>query len=149
MNEFTENIALRWADLDPNFHVRHSVYYDWGATIRTNFMNSHGLTLAVMQKEHFGPVLFREECVFKREIRFGDALTINYKALKIRKDYARFTMIHEIVKTDGTLCAVITVDGAWMDTQLRKLTVPPVIGKTMVDALPKSAQFEWTESPIQ
>ncbi|MFN0049201.1 MAG: acyl-CoA thioesterase [Cytophagales bacterium] len=147
MNEYSQKIALRWADLDPNYHVRHSVYYDWGATIRTDVMNAKGLTLAVMQDQNFGPVLFREECVFKREIRFGDELTINYKALKIRKDFARFSMIHEIAKTDGTLCATITVEGAWMDTNLRKLTTPPLIGQEMVEGLPKAANFEWIEIP--
>lgn len=147
MNEYSQIITLRWADLDPNFHVRHSVYYDWGATIRTDFMTSHGLTLAVMQEKNFGPVLFREECIFKREIRYGDELTINYKAQKIRKDYARFTMVHEISKTDGTLCAMITVDGAWIDTNLRKLTIPPLVGKEMIEALPKSSNFEWIELP--
>ncbi len=147
MNDYTQKIALRWADLDPNFHVRHSVYYDWGATIRTDFMTSQGLTLQVMQKEHFGPVLFREECIFKKEIRFGDELTINYKALKIRKDFARFSMIHEIVRADATLCAVITVDGAWIDTNLRKLTIPPNVGKEMIEALPKAINFEWIEIP--
>jgi acyl-CoA thioester hydrolase len=145
MTDYKQNISLRWADLDPNFHVRHSVYYDWGATVRTDFMTSHGLTLNVMQELHFGSVLFREECLFKREIRFGDELTINFKADKIRKDYARFTMIHEIVKSDGTLCALITVDGAWIDTKLRKLTVPPLVGKEMIDSLPKTSKFEWSE----
>jgi len=148
MNEYTQKITLRWADLDPNYHVRHSVYYDWGATIRTDFMNAQGLTLEIMQKEHFGPVLFREECVFKREIKFGDDLTINYKAFKIRKDFARFSMVHEILKADGTLCAVITVDGAWIDTQLRKLTIPANIGKEMIEALPKASNFEWIEIPV-
>lgn len=149
MNEYKKSLEVRWADLDPNFHVRHSVYYDWAATIRTSFLYENGLTHEVMMKEHFGPVLFREECQFRREIRFGDVLEINYKALKIRKDYARFTMQHEIIGKDGTLHAIITVDGAWMDTQLRKLAMPPDIIKKMVDVLPKSEHFEWTEIPVK
>ena len=39
MKEFKNSIQLRWSDLDPNFHVRHSVYYDWGAFCRIEFLN--------------------------------------------------------------------------------------------------------------
>ncbi|MBS1565552.1 MAG: thioesterase, partial [Bacteroidetes bacterium] len=31
MNEFNRYPELRWADMDPNLHLRHSVYYDLGA----------------------------------------------------------------------------------------------------------------------
>ena len=42
MSEFNRMIQLRWSDLDPNFHIRHSVYYDWGAFVRVEFLNEHG-----------------------------------------------------------------------------------------------------------
>ncbi|MND75580.1 hypothetical protein D3C80_672060 [compost metagenome] len=96
-----------------------------------------------MIEKHFGPVLFREEAVFRKEIRSGDKLAINVKLQKLREDHSRFTMIHEIKREDGTLCAKITVDGAWMDTHLRKLTAPPEEVVQMTDAMPKAEDFEW------
>ncbi|MFN4150762.1 MAG: acyl-CoA thioesterase, partial [Candidatus Sericytochromatia bacterium] len=67
MNEiFKRQIEIRWSDLDPNFHVRHSVYYDWGAYMRTVLMEKEGLTLKLMQEQNFGPVIFREECLFRK-----------------------------------------------------------------------------------
>mgnify|MGYP003585020384 CR=1 FL=1 len=141
--EYSKPISIRWADLDPNFHVRHSVYYDFGAQIRVEFLADNGVTPELMIKKHFGPVLFREEAVFRREIRSGDKLTINVKMLKLKQDHSRFTMIHEIIREDGTLCAKITVDGAWMDTHLRKLTTPPEEVVQMTDAMPKAEEFEW------
>ncbi|MDX2190588.1 MAG: acyl-CoA thioesterase [Bacteroidota bacterium] len=143
--EFIQPVSLRWSDIDPNYHVRHSVYYDWGAKIRTDFLNASGLTLGVMQENNFGPVLFREECVFRKEIRYGDEISIDFNVLKLRKDFARFSMQHQIIKKDGTLCAILTVDGAWMDTKIRKLTVPPQIGIEIINKLPKCHNFEWTE----
>jgi len=77
MTDFTLPVDVRWADLDANNHVRHSVYYDWGAQARMNFLTSKGLGANVLQEQHFGPILFREECIFRREIRFGDEITIN------------------------------------------------------------------------
>ncbi|MGZ5287761.1 MAG: acyl-CoA thioesterase, partial [Flavisolibacter sp.] len=72
MKTFNRVLQLRWSDLDPNFHIRHSVYYDWAAFCRIEFLNEYGLTSQVMQQLNFGPILFREECVFRREIKSGD-----------------------------------------------------------------------------
>src|SRR6476469_8877031 len=104
MSEFCRLIQLRWADLDPNFHVRHSVYYDWGALCRIEFLHAYGLSTQVLQQLQFGPILFREECVFRKEIRQGDEININLQILKSRKDYSRWSILHEIKKTDGTIC---------------------------------------------
>ena len=66
--EYIKDVDIRWSDLDPNFHLRHSVYYDFGAYCRISFLNDNGITETVMREHKIGPVLFREECVFKREI---------------------------------------------------------------------------------
>ena len=71
MSEYKKPMDLRWSDLDPNYHLRHSVYYDFAAQIRTAFLEEHGLTIRQMQELHLGPVLFREEGIFRREVRFG------------------------------------------------------------------------------
>lgn len=125
MTDYFKQIEIRWSDLDPNFHLRHSAYYDFGAYSRISFMNEHGITLQLLAQEHIGPVIFREECVFRKEIKFGDQVRINLKLEKAKDDFSRWTMVHEIWKNEDTLSAVITVDGAWMDTGHRKLTVPP------------------------
>jgi acyl-CoA thioester hydrolase len=50
-------------------------------------------------------------------------------------------MVHELWANGDTLVAEITVDGAWMDTTIRKLAVPPVICKTGLDLIPKTENF--------
>lgn len=143
MSAFERPVTLRWADLDPNYHVRHSVYYDWGATLRLEFMAEYGLTYAAMHEQHFGPILFREEAIFKREVRPGDVMMMNVLVTKLRRDYSRFSFRHELTRADGTLCAILNVDGAWIDTQIRKLTVPPAIVARMVEEGPKAEDFVW------
>lgn len=145
MSEFILPLEVRWADLDPNYHVRHSVYYDWGATARMNFLTGKGMGTKQLSEQHFGPIIFREECIFRREIHFGDVLSINIKATKLRRDLGRFSIRHEITKADGTVCAIVNIDGAWIDTQTRKLTVPPQIAYDTFTQMPMSDDFVWEE----
>ena len=141
MDNFTVSMEVRWADLDPNFHVRHSVYYDWGASARMRYLESVGLTPNVMTEAQFGPILFREECTFRREIRFGDIVTIDVCLLRTRADYSRWSMQHRIFR-NGELAAMLIVDGAWIDTNLRKLTIPAAVGVVAFEEMPKAEGFE-------
>lgn len=143
MNEFSRTIQLRWSDLDPNFHIRHSVYYDWGAFVRVEFLNEHGLTSQVMQELKFGPILFREECVFRKEIRSGDEIKMNLQLYRSKRDFSRWSIQHQIARVDGTLCALLTVDGAWMDVVRRKLASPPEKVHEVFEKMPKGEGFEW------
>ena len=145
MDVFRRKVEVRWSDLDPNYHLRHSVYYDWGAYLRLTFLNEHGLTPSVMNQYHFGPILFREECVFKREVLFGDIIEIDMQLVKSRKDKSRWSMIHHVWKNNNTLSAIINIDGAWIDTKLRKLAIPPSHIQKVFEAIPRAENFEWTE----
>ena len=142
MKQFITKLEIRWADLDPNFHVLHSKYYDFGAYCRMAFLVKNGLTPQVMKEHHIGPILFREECFFKKELNFGDEITINLKLSKTNSNYSRWTMEHEIYKHADILSATINIDGAWMDTQKRKLAVPPPIVAGIFDAMPRTENFQ-------
>jgi len=143
MQAYGKEISIRWSDLDPNFHLRHSAYYDIGAQVRNEYLEESGITLQVMKQHHFGPVIFREECVFKREILHGDKIFVKVEVNKLRKDFTRWSVRNTFMKADGTVAALLTVEGAWMDTKIRKLTVPPTIGSDVIDSLPKSEDFIW------
>jgi acyl-CoA thioester hydrolase len=137
------DLQLRWSDLDPNFHLRHSVYYDWGALCRVEFLNKYGLTADVMLHLQLGPILFREECVFRKEVRSGDAISIDLQLLKARPDFSRWSIQHQVKKNEGIVSAVLTVDGAWMHTVQRKLATPPETVHAVFNAMPRSDRFEW------
>lgn len=143
MSQFNSSVEVRWSDLDPNFHLRHSVYYDYGAYCRIQFLGSYGITAQFMQLQHFGPIIFREECVFKKEILLADKVTIDVKLLKARKDASRWTMQHQFFKNNEIVAAVLTLDGAWIDTIKRKLTVPPPEVQQTFELGPKTEGFEW------
>lgn len=134
-------IEIRWADLDPNVHVLHSKYYDFGASCRVAYFVKYGLTPGMLKEHHFGPVLLREECTFRRELKFGDEVTIDLNLTRMTADLAHWSMRHLIYKNDNKLAATINIDAAWIDTQKRKLIVPPQELTGFLQHAPKSADF--------
>lgn len=143
MNLFVTNIGVRWADLDANFHVRHSAYYDYAATARIGFLQQNGLTVRFMQEHSFGPVIFREECVFKKEMSITDVAKVDILLLKATSDFYKWTIRHTIYKNEDVISAIITLDGAWIDTVKRKLTIPPAEVRETFGNMPKDVHFEW------
>lgn len=145
MENFKKEVQVRWSDLDPNVHLRHSVYYDWGAFCRIAFLDEHTLSAELMQRLQIGPILFREECVFKKEIRLGDKVAINLQILKAKRDFSRWTIQHTVIKNEETIAAILTVDGAWLDTVKRKLATPPAEVFNVFSQMPLSENFQWLD----
>lgn len=139
--KYEKKIEIRWADLDPNFHVLHSKYYDFGAYCRMTFFTENGITVPLMQEHHIGLIIFREECLFRSEIKFGDEILVNLLLDSVTEDYRKWTLQHELWKNGDTLAALITVDGSWIDTFLRKVVVPPAHFIHCFEAIPRSAGF--------
>ena len=145
MEDFILPIQVRWSDMDPNFHLRHSVYYDWGAMCRVAYLDEAGLTLKRMQQLQIGPIIFREECIFRREILMGDPVTIDMKLLKAKRDFSRFTIVHTIKKNPETIAAVLTVDIAWINGVTRKLAVLQEEDRRLLDNGHLAVDFQWLD----
>lgn len=142
MTAFSKPISIRWADLDPNFHLRHSVYYDLCAALRVEVLESSGVTLQFMKENHIGPILFREECIFRREIKSGDEVTLSVAVANMKQDGSRWVLRHVFTGANDKLLATLTVEGAWMDTRVRKLasTMPPLIAEVFA-GFPRTKDF--------
>lgn len=141
MTTYSKSFELRWSDVDANMHVMHSRYYELGAHCRMSFLFENGITTELLKKEAFGPIIFREECIFKRELNAGEIVMVDFVLTKARKDGSRFSVMHEVKKADGTIAAIMNVDLAWMDLVKRKLMIPPVIVAAMIENAPKSDGF--------
>lgn len=145
MENFSLPIQVRWSDIDQNRHLRHSAYYDYGATVRISCFTEQGLTTMKLEELGIGPILFREEAIFKREIKFEDKVLVDLQVLKSLPDFSRWTIRHHFYKEDKSLAAIINLDGAWIDIAKRKLAVPsPFIQKIFAD-FPKAEGFEWID----
>lgn len=143
MEAYRKNFEVKWADMDPNRHMRHSVYNDYAAQTRVAMFSDYGLSISTIGEMGFGPILFREETSFFREIVLLEAITVACVINSMRRDGSRWRMTHEIFKEDGVKAAEIIVDGAWLDLEARKLGTPPEKLLEVMNRMPKSENFEW------
>lgn len=110
------------------------------------YLNSHGLTTEKMEELQVGPILFREEAQFRREITLEDKITVDVELCSAREDFYRWSLRHTIHKEDGIVAAIINMDGAWLDLTKRKLAQPPEFVKDIFRSFQRSDDFKFTNS---
>ncbi|MDD2983833.1 MAG: acyl-CoA thioesterase [Crocinitomicaceae bacterium] len=120
MNNRYESKVM-WAQMDANQHLRHSAYADFAAQARVEILENMGFDMKTMAKHLIGPILFREELKYLKEIRGTQKIHILTYMTKSQKNGSRWSLRHELYRQDGELSAIIEVDGAWMDLKIRKL----------------------------
>ena len=142
---YSQRFAVIWADCDPNRHMRHSAYADYAAHTRYAFFTHMGFSMDRLQALHIGPILFREELLYRREIHLGDEIEVDVAIIHTRPDYSRWSFRSRIFnRSRGTLAAAVNVDGAWLDLETRKLTVPPIeLGQILTHLPQADAEIVW------
>lgn len=141
MNVFYEGQVL-WSQIDANQHMRHSAYADIAAQARLNMLESVGLKSTTLFEYKIGPVLFREELKYLREIALGDAVKVSCELVSSRADGSRWTIRHEIMRGDGTKAAIIIADGAWIDMEKRRLAILPAAISAMFAKAPRADDYQ-------
>ena len=107
------------------------------------FLSESGLTTEKLEELQIGPILFREEAIFKREIRLEDKITVEVELVRAMADYSRWSLRHSLFKNETTLAAIINIDAAWIDLVKRKLAVPSPAIQKIFESFPKAPDFEW------
>lgn len=137
-----KQVQIRWADIDANRHLRHSVYYDYGAAMRMEVLSERGLNLKKLEEFMMGPILFREEAIFRREIMFEDQLSLTIELVKATEDFGRWSLRHHFMKGDDTVAAILNIDGAWIDLAKRKLAPANPFIREIFEQFPKASDFQ-------
>lgn len=143
MDTFSKTYEVRWADMDPNRHMRHSVYLDYATQTRVAFFSDYGLPIVEIAKMGLSPVMFREEIKYLKEVNGMEEIIVCCQLNWMYKDGSRWSFFHQMFKNDDTPVAELTVDGAWLDLDTRKLGTPSdkVIG--IMKQFPMTEDFEW------
>jgi len=138
---YKHTFTTKWADFDPNRHMRHTAYADYAAEVRTRFFLKHNLSLNDFARLNIGPVLFREESTYLKEIGIGEDIKVTMELTAASENFERWEFKHEIYNQKGHIAAVVIAKGAWIDLQKRKLTGLPEQILNIVKNIPKSNEF--------
>lgn len=144
MQVYSKSYEVKWADMDPNRHMRHSVYNDYAAQTRVGMFSDFDLPVNEIGRLGYGPILFLEETKFFREINLLEIITVTCALTRLRRDGSRWSFQHEIFKEskEGVKAGEIAVDGAWLNLDSRKLGTIPELREVM-NRFPKTTNFEW------
>lgn len=138
---YAKTFEVIWADLDPNAHMRHSAYADYGAQARVGFLTEHGFGLKEFGRDRIGPILFREDLRYLREIRPSEKITVTCEAVGISPNRKHWKIRHRIYRQDGELACVIECQGTWFDLVQRKVIAAPPALAAVMEKMPRSEDY--------
>jgi acyl-CoA thioester hydrolase len=75
--KFEHPFRVGWSDLDGNAHMGNSSYLDYASNTRMLFFAKHGFTASRFASEKFGPVIVRDELVYRKELRLMDEFKVD------------------------------------------------------------------------
>lgn len=144
--EFKMAFSPRWADLDPNRHLRHTAFNDYATHVRFSYLQKHGFGPEEFVTADLGPVILREETRFLAEVSMGSEIEIDFWVSAASPSWHRFGLFHHVTCGE-ILAATVEVDGGWMDLSRRKLRPPPDELAAVMRALPRTDDFRELPDP--
>lgn len=139
---FQITFKTRWSDFDANRHLRHSAYNDYAAEVRVRFFKELGYSISDFANDNLGPILFKEETSFYKEVHMGTDITVNLKLKAVSSKTERWKLEHQFFNEKGELSAEIMVFGAWLDLTKRKLATPTNKFQSLFSLLEKTDDYE-------
>lgn len=136
--QYQQTFDVRWADLDANRHLRNTAYSDYATHLRFSYLASHGYDQARFGALAIGPVVFREETRFHKEVLASDRITVGMEVLEMTRQ-GKWHIKHPVTRSDGALAAVVDLEGAFFSLTTRRLTRPPEELVTLLLELYKEA----------
>jgi acyl-CoA thioester hydrolase len=138
---FEERFRVGWSDLDGNAHMGNSSYLDQVSNTRMLFFVKNGFTPARFASEKFGPVVVRDELVYKKELRLMEEFTVDFELGGISEDGVRFRVRNTFRNGANEVVAVVKSEGVWFDLEHRRPRSPPSELDTVMRSLQRSEDF--------
>lgn len=139
---FEIRLEVRWDDLDANRHVRNTAFSEYATNARFHLLVAHGFDQARLEQMRFGPVMMREDIGYRRELFFGDVITVRVHADGLSADGSHWRVYQEVLRSDGKEAATLSIQGGWIHLDQRKLVAPPEELAAVLLSLPRTASFE-------
>lgn len=146
---FEEHFTVRWSDLDANRHVRNTIFSEFATHTRFRLLETHGFSQARFESLRFGPVMFREEIRYRRELHFGDEVTVSVLFAGLSEDGSHWRVHQEVSRADQKQAAILTIEGAWIHLDSRKLVAPPPELLSLLQTVLRTQDFEVLRSVLR
>ena len=144
--EWERQTTVRWSDVDANGHARNTAYSDFATDARFAFFAAHGFPLAELHARRLTAVILAERLTYRREVLFGEAISVSFALAALSGDASRATAEHRIGTADGATAAVVQTDCAWLSLETRRITAPPDEIADVLRAAPRTEAFEVLEA---
>lgn len=137
----SKEFQTRWADLDPNQHLRHTAYADYATHVRFSYLDEQGFSPQKFGELQIGPVILSEESKYLKEIKMGEVFSITAELLGLSENGSHWCIRHEVLNSSKKLAALLSLSGAWLDLKTRRLTAPPDDLVKVMKNLPRSKDY--------
>jgi acyl-CoA thioester hydrolase len=117
-------------------------YLAHAADARMLFFTQNGFTLARFVSERFGPVMLREELVYRKELRLMDEVKVDFEAAGLSQDGVRFRVRNTFRNLNDDVSTILTSDGVWFDLESRKPRAPPKDLDDLMISLQRTDDFQ-------
>src|SRR5258706_13105983 len=114
---YAQPYTVRWSDLDANGHMKNTAYVECGVQVRLAFFAENSFPFSEFQKQQFGPVIFREEITYFKEIRMLETIRTTFHFTKLSDDGGRFTLVNVLLKEGDVQAAEPIHHRAWLNLQ--------------------------------
>ena len=140
---FFKEFEIRWSDVDANRHLGNFAYINMMSHSRMSLMNQIGFGHEAMKENGIGPILFREEIHYFREVLPGTPLRISVALKRVSEDFRFFSFEHRFYSDTGRNVAYGEITGSWMNLEERRVVRPPQKLLDAIDEIPKSIDFRF------
>ena len=140
-DHFEHRFRVGWSGLDANHHMGNNSYLDRAHDTRMLFFAQKGFTMARFAAERFGPVVVRDELVYRKELRLLDEFTVDFELAGLSADGVRFRVRNTFRNVASEVAAAVTSEGVWFDLERRRPRAPPPELDGLMRALRRTDDF--------
>jgi acyl-CoA thioester hydrolase len=124
-HRFAQRFRVNWSNLDGNAHMGNTSYLGRANDTRFLFFAEHGFTMARFAAERFGPIVARDELVYRKELRLLEEFTVDFELVGISADGVRWRVRNTFRDKANDVAATVTSEGVWFDLERRRPRAPP------------------------
>ena len=114
-DHFEQRFRVGWSGLDANHHMGNTSYLDRAHDTRMLFFAQQGFTMSRFAAERFGPVVVRDELVYRKELRLLDEFTVDFELAGLSAEGVRFRVRNTFRNVANEVAAAVTSEGVWFD----------------------------------